>query len=80
MSTNFWSTIKPYLSKKACNSQNKTILNGSNTGEVSEIFKSYFVNVAYEIGKNYIFNPSNHPSLEMIDDKNFEKDVFNLKE
>ena len=42
MSTNFWNTIKPYLSKKACSSQNKIILNEnnkiiSNTEEVSEI-------------------------------------------
>lgn len=84
MSTNFWSTIKPYLSKKASNSQNKIILNEndkiiSNTEEVSEIFNAYFVNVANEIGKNYVFNPSNHPSLEMIDKKNFEKNVFNFK-
>ena len=31
------------------------------------------------IGKGYVFNPSYHPSLKMIDDKQFEKDAFEFK-
>ena len=69
-SANFWSTIKPYLFKKGGNSQNKIIL---------KFFNSYFVNLADGIGKDYVFNPSDHPSLKMIDDKQFEKDAFDFK-
>ena len=59
---NFWITIKPYLSRKAGNSQNKIILNEnekiiSNNEEVAIIFNSYFVNVADGIGKDYVLIP-----------------------
>ena len=39
----------------------------------------YFVNVADGIGKDYVFNPQDHPSLKMIDEKQFQKDSFEFK-
>ena len=83
-SSNVWSTIKPYLSKKSRDSKNKIILNEndkiiSNNEEVADIFNDYFVNVADWIGKHYVFNHSDHPSLRMIDAKHFEKDAFEFK-
>ena len=58
-SSNFWNTIKPYLSKKSRNSQNKIILNEndkvvSNNEEVADVFNDYFGNVADGIGKDYV--------------------------
>ena len=72
------------MSKKAGNSQNKIILNEndkiiSNNEEVAEIFNDYFVNVADGIGKDYVFNPQDHPSLKMINEKQFQKDLFEFK-
>ena len=37
------------------------------------------MNVADGIGKDYVFNPSDDPSLKMIDAKQFEKDAFEFK-
>ena len=37
------------------------------------------MNVADGIGKDYVFNPSDHPSLKLIDAKQFEKDAFEFK-
>ena len=48
----------------------------SNNEEVADIVDDYFVNVADGIGKDYVFNPSDHPSLKMIDAKQLEKDAF----
>ena len=31
------------------------------------------------IGKDNVFNPSDHPSLKMLDGKQFEKDAFESK-
>ena len=72
------------MSNKAGNSQNKFILNEndkiiSNNEEVAEFFNNYFVNVADEIGKDYVFNAQDHPSLKMINEKQFQKDSFEFK-
>ena len=50
-SANFWSTIKPYLSKRSNQGQSKIILTEENKAisddsEVAETFNTYFVNVA----------------------------------
>ena len=47
-STYFWNTIKPYLSRKSCNSQSKIILmeeeNTVNINEeVAEMFNGFFL-------------------------------------
>ena len=31
------------------------------------------------VGKDYVFNPSDHPSLKVIDDIQFEKGAFEFK-
>ncbi len=73
-STDFWSAVKPYFSKKG--KQNDTIqlqVDGqilSDPKEVAEAFNTYFTNVANDIGKDcpYIDNLDNHPSLDIIDE------------
>ena len=37
------------------------------------------MNVTDGSGKDYVFNPSDHQSLKMIDAKQFEKDAFEFK-
>ena len=54
-SDNFWKTIKPYLSKKNTSGPSKVILTENSKlitkqNEVSEIFNSFFTNVANDIG------------------------------
>ena len=83
-SSDFWSTIKPYLSKKSNQGQSKIILNEDNTAisndtEVAETFNNFFVNVAEDIGKDYIFDPQNHPSLKKIEELNLINDPFEFK-
>ena len=83
-SANFWSTIKPYLSKRSNQGQSKIILTEENKAisddsEVAETFNTYFVNVAEDIGKDYTFNPQNHPSLTKIEELNLQKDAFEFK-
>jgi hypothetical protein len=63
--------MKPYFSKKSCSSNNKIILQEgenivSDNQEVAEVFNEFFVNVAMDIGKDYIFDEKNHPSLKKI--------------
>ena len=68
-SKEFWSTIKPYFSKKS--KQNETIqldVDGqilSDPLEVAEAFNTYFTDVAKDIAKHslYLDNTENHPSL-----------------
>ena len=38
----------------------------SDNQEVAEVFNEFFVNVAMDIGKDYIFDEKNHPSLKKI--------------
>ena len=51
----------------------------SNDLEVSEIFNNFFTNVAADIGKDYIFDAENHPSLEKIKERNFISDTFTFQ-
>ena len=44
------------------------------------VFDSYFVSVAEDIGKNYVFDPPNHPSLKKIEELNSKKDSFEFKQ
>ena len=46
---------------------------------MAETFNTYFVNVAEDIGKDYTFNPQNHPSLKKIEELNLQKDAFEFK-
>ena len=83
-SVDFWKTIKPFMSKKAISSQSKIILNEddnicSENQEVSEIFNNFYVNVANDIGKDFLFDKNNHPSLNRILGKKFHQNCFNFK-
>ena len=56
-SKDFWLTIKPFLSKKGSGGESEIILSEndkiiSDQKEVCNIFNSYFVNVAKDIGKD----------------------------
>ena len=44
--------------------------------DVAEVFNNVFVNVAQDIGKGYTFNKNDHPSLQIIEGKNFVKNSF----
>ena len=44
-----------------------------------ETFNNYFVNVAEDIGKNYMFDPKDHPSLNKIKELNLKKGAFSFK-
>ena len=64
----FWPTIKPFLSKKGNSSSGKIILeeNGSilsDSKKVCETFNSFYVNVAKDIGKDFVFEEDTHPSI-----------------
>ena len=65
-SANFWTTIKPYLSKQSNQGQSKIIFN-------------YFVNVAENIGKDYMFDPKDQPRFNKIKELNLKKDAFSFK-
>ena len=39
----------------------------------------FFVNVAENIGKDYVFYPNDHPSITKIENKNFNKEAFEFK-
>ena len=73
-SKDFWPTIKPFLSKKACGGGNEVILCEkdkivSEQPEVCELFNDHFVNVAKDIGKSSDHSKddfSDHPSITKI--------------
>ena len=46
---------------------------------MAETFNNYFVNVAENIGKDYMFDPKDHPSLNKIKELNSKKDAFSFK-
>ena len=82
-SKDFWGTIKPYMSSKTKNNQNKIILNEnqntlSDNSKVADIFNDFYINVAKDIGKDFIFDKSNHPSIEKILGQNISPDSFNF--
>ena len=83
-STDFWKTIKPYLSKKATSSQNKIVLKENNQiiakeNAVVEIFNDFYNNVAKDIGQNYTSDKNNQPSLTKIKENCHTKTEFNFK-
>ena len=73
-SRDFWPTIKPFLSRKGADGEKEIFLWEnekivSNQIEVCNIFNSYFVNVAKEIGNDatqYDQDFLNHPSIVNI--------------
>ena len=82
--TDFWKTIKPYLSKKASSSQNKVVLKEndqiiSKENDVAETFNDFYINVAKDIGQNYTFDKNNHPSLYKITENCHAQTEFNFK-
>ena len=67
----FWTTIKPFFSKKGTKDKCKIVLNENEdlvteTPKVTEIFNNFFTHVADNIGKDYIFDPKTHPSILKI--------------
>ncbi|XP_053408956.1 uncharacterized protein LOC128559906 isoform X2 [Mercenaria mercenaria] len=81
--TDFWKTIKAYLSKKSSITNSKIILSYdqiiSTDTEASEIFISFFVNVAKDIGKDAPFDKETHPSIQKISLQKFLHGAFNFK-
>ena len=80
----FWPTIKPFLSKKGNSSSGKIILeeNGSilsDSKEVCETFNSFYVNVAKEIGKDFVFEEDTHPSIVKILEHKENDVTFNFE-
>ena len=83
-STDFWPTIKPFLSKKCKSGDNTIVLNENNTvlsdpKDICDTFNHFYVNVANDIGKDVVFDKENHSSLNAIklnapvpSDSNFE--------
>ena len=65
--TNFWNTVKPFLSKSNKSfeniilSENSRIIN--NQKEISEIMNDYYNNVAKDIGQNQNIDITEHPSI-----------------
>ena len=83
-STDFWTTIKPYFSKKAADNKCKIVLNEegtlvTETSKVSEIFNEIFTHVADSIGKDFVFTPETHPSIMKIKENYENVDTFNFK-
>lgn len=82
-SDKFWKAIKPYLSKKTSNGNNKIILSENNKlvtdqKEVREIFNDFFINVADDIGKGVSFNSETHPSICKIKENCKEERLFEI--
>ena len=89
-STDFWSTIKPYFSKKAIKDKCKTVLHEggdlvTETLKVTEIFNNFFIHVADNIGKDFVFDPDSHPSIVKIKENHeltnlltFNKSIIHL--
>ena len=71
-SKDFWPTTKPFLSKKVSGGGSEVILCEedrviSDQAEVCTIFKSFFANVATDIGKDcHIDNLEEHPSIQKM--------------
>jgi hypothetical protein len=59
-SKHFYATVKPFLSKKSTGSQQKIVLVEN---DICDTFSTFFVNVAYDIGKDVIFDGNSRPSI-----------------
>ena len=82
--SDFWKTIKPYMSNKSISKNNKIILNENGnlvteTENVTEIFNDFFVHVADNIGKGQSFDPDNHPSIKKIKENHKSSELFEFK-
>ena len=69
------------MSKNNQNSQPKiTLLENdkliTDTSEVTNIFNNFYVNVADSIGKDVVFDPHDHPSLQEIQKRDFGENAF----
>jgi hypothetical protein len=67
-SGDFWKTIKPFFSKKGSSGEQIIVLNESDKivndqKEVANHFNNLFSTVAENIGKDTVYDPSDHPSL-----------------
>ena len=83
-SSDFWNTIKPYISNKSTSKNNKIILNEngnlvSETENITEIFNDFFVHVADNIGTGQSFDPENHPSIMKIKENQKSDEIFEFK-
>ena len=64
---------------KIISTEDYEVISTVTDSEMAETFNIYFVNVADGIGKNYIFDPQNYPSLKKIEELSAKKDAFNFK-
>ena len=64
--SNFWNTVKPFLSKRNNSSENIILSENykiiNNQKEISEIMNDYYINVAKDIGQNQNIDVTEHPS------------------
>ncbi|KAK3091810.1 hypothetical protein FSP39_022788 [Pinctada imbricata] len=70
-STDFWPTIKPFITNKGNSIKKDIVLSENDTlvcdqSSVSETFNEFFVNVAKNIGINSIDVDETHPSVQKI--------------
>jgi hypothetical protein len=80
-SKHFYTTVKPFLSKKSTGSQQKIVLVENdkivnNTKDICDTFNTFFVNVADDIGKDVIFNGNSHPSILRIKNNTQHNTLF----
>ena len=74
-SGDFWKTIKPFFSKKGSSGEQTIVLNEfdkivNDQKEVANHFNNFFSTVAENIGKDTVYDPSDHPSLIEIKKQN----------
>ena len=83
-SKHFYTTVKPFLSKKSTGSQQKIVLVENdkivnNTKDICDTFNTFFVNVANDIGKDVIFDGNSHPSILKIKNNTQHNTLFDFK-
>ena len=68
--SNFWNTVKPFLSKSNKSSENIILSENyriiNKQKEISEIIIDYYINVAKDIGQNQNIDITEHPSIIKI--------------
>jgi hypothetical protein len=75
-SKHFYATVKPFLSKKSTGSQQKIVLVEN---DICDTFSTFFVNVAYDIGKDVIFDGNSRPSILKIKNNTQHNTLFDFK-
>jgi hypothetical protein len=83
-SKHFYTTVKPFLSKKSTGSQQKIVLVENdkivnNTKDICDTFNTFFVNVANDIGKDVTFDGNSHPSILKIKNNTQHNTLFDFK-